>query len=76
MEIVTGPDLTSADDSTAFIQELFTVLKRINTCGGRWEEGQFRVDVNVSLKNEDGSLGTRAEVKNLYGLKIIGQVIG
>jgi len=76
MEIVTGPDLHSADDTLAFIQELYLMVKRLGTCEGKLEEGQFRVDVNISLTNTSGQLGNRAEVKNISGFKTIHQVIG
>ena len=76
MEIITGPDFHSANDSLAFIQELYLLLKRLGTCEGKLAEGQFRVDVNISLNKPGNELGTRAEVKNIYGFKTIHHVIG
>ena len=76
MEIVTKPDLSTADDSVAFVKELCLNLRHLGVCGGRFAEGQFRVDVNISLKRPGGDLGTRAEVKNLSGLEAIHEVIG
>ena len=76
VEIITKPDLSSADDTVAFAKELWFMLRRLGTCGGRHSEGQFRVDVNISLKPPDGDMGTRAEVKNISGLEAIHQVVG
>ena len=76
IEIVTGPDLHSADDTVAFVQELYLMLKRLGTCDGKLAEGKFRVDVNISLKTAEGKLGNRIEVKNISGFSTIHQVVG
>ena len=75
IEIVTGPDLDSADDCVAFVEELYMLLKRLDICEGKLSEGQFRVDVNISLNTPGEKLGTRTEVKNINGFKIMHQVI-
>uniref|UniRef100_H2YI14 Aspartyl/Glutamyl-tRNA(Gln) amidotransferase subunit B/E catalytic domain-containing protein n=1 Tax=Ciona savignyi TaxID=51511 RepID=H2YI14_CIOSA len=75
MEIVTAPELHSATDACAFIHELHLMLCTLGTCEGKMSEGQFRVDVNVSLHKPGEVFGTRAEVKNIAGIKHLQQVV-
>src|SRR6202047_1082792 len=50
MEIVTKPDLRSADEAKAFVAKLRTVLRYLGTCDGNMEQGSLRADVNVSVR--------------------------
>ena len=72
LEIVTEPDLRSADDASLFLQTLRTILCSIDVTDGNMEEGSLRCDANISLrKKEDDPLGTRVEIKNLNSFKAV-----
>ena len=75
MEIVTKPDLRSAEDAKAFLAKLRTILRYLGTCDGDMEKGHLRADVNVSVRRPGTDLGTRCEIKNLNSIRFIGQAI-
>jgi aspartyl-tRNA(Asn)/glutamyl-tRNA(Gln) amidotransferase subunit B len=75
MEIVTKPDLRSANDAKAFLTKLRTILRYLGTCDGDMEKGHLRADVNVSVRKPGAPLGTRCEIKNLNSIRFIGQAI-
>ncbi len=75
MEIVTKPDLRSADEAKAFLGKLRTILRYLGTCDGDMEKGNLRADVNVSVRQPGAALGTRCEIKNLNSIRFIGQAI-
>ncbi len=75
MEIVTRPDLRSADEAKAFVGKLRTILRYLGTCDGDMEKGHLRADVNVSVRKPGTPLGTRCEIKNLNSIRFIGQAI-
>jgi aspartyl-tRNA(Asn)/glutamyl-tRNA(Gln) amidotransferase subunit B len=75
MEIVTRPDLRSADDARAFLTKLRSILRYLGTCDGDMEKGHLRADVNVSVRRPGAALGTRCEIKNLNSIRFIGQAI-
>jgi len=75
MEIVTKPDLRSADDARAFLSKLRTILRYLGTCDGDMEKGHLRADVNVSVRRPGAALATRCEIKNLNSIRFIGQAI-
>jgi aspartyl-tRNA(Asn)/glutamyl-tRNA(Gln) amidotransferase subunit B len=75
MEIVTKPDLRSAEDAKAFLAKLRTILRYLRTCDGDMEKGHLRADVNVSVRKPGAPLGTRCEIKNLNSIRFIGQAI-
>jgi len=75
MEIVTKPDLRSADEAKAFLSKLRTILRYLGTCDGDMEKGHLRADVNVSVRRPGGPLGTRCEIKNLNSIRFIGEAI-
>jgi aspartyl-tRNA(Asn)/glutamyl-tRNA(Gln) amidotransferase subunit B len=75
MEIVTKPDLRSAEAAMAFLRKLRSVLRYLGTCDGDMENGNLRADVNVSVRKLDAALGTRCEIKNLNSIRFIGQAI-
>lgn len=75
MEIVSEPDMRSADEVMAYIRKLRTILRYLGTCDGNMEEGSLRADVNVSVRKPGGLLGTRAEIKNVNSVRFIGQAI-
>jgi aspartyl-tRNA(Asn)/glutamyl-tRNA(Gln) amidotransferase subunit B len=75
MEIVTKPDLRSADDAKVFVAKLRSVLRYLGTCDGDMEKGNLRADVNVSVRKPGAPLGTRCEIKNVNSIRFIGQAI-
>jgi aspartyl-tRNA(Asn)/glutamyl-tRNA(Gln) amidotransferase subunit B len=75
MEIVTKPDLRSAEDAMAFLRKLRSVLRYLGTCDGDMEKGNLRADVNVSVRKPGAPLGTRCEIKNLNSIRFIGHAI-
>jgi aspartyl-tRNA(Asn)/glutamyl-tRNA(Gln) amidotransferase subunit B len=75
MEIVTRPDLRSADEAKTFLGKLRTILRYLGTCDGDMEKGHLRADVNVSVRRPGAGLGTRCEIKNLNSIRFIGQAI-
>jgi len=75
MEIVSKPDLRSADEAKAFITKLRSILRYLGTCDGDMEKGNLRADVNVSVRRPGESLGTRCEIKNMNSISFIGEAI-
>ena len=75
MEIVTKPDLRSADEAKAFVGKLRTILRYLGTCDGDMEKGNLRADVNVSVRRPGDRLGIRCEIKNINSIRFIGQAI-
>lgn len=75
MEIVTKPDMRSADEAMAFVKKLRALLRALGTCDGNMEQGSLRADVNVSLRRPDDPFGTRAEIKNINSVRFVGQAI-
>jgi aspartyl-tRNA(Asn)/glutamyl-tRNA(Gln) amidotransferase subunit B len=75
MEIVSKPDLRSAEEAKAFIAKLRSVLRYLGTCDGDMEKGSLRADVNVSVRKPGAPLGTRCEIKNVNSIRFIGHAI-
>jgi len=75
MEIVSKPDLRSAEEAMAFLTKMRSILRYLGTCDGNMEEGSLRADVNVSVRKPGGPLGTRCEIKNMNSIRFIGQAI-
>src|SRR5271170_4390138 len=75
MEIVSKPDLRSAEEAKAFLAKLRAILRYLGTCDGDMEKGNLRADVNVSVRRPGAALGTRCEIKNVNSIRFIGQAI-
>ncbi len=75
MEIVSKPDMRSADEAGAYLAKLRSILRYLGTCDGNMEQGSLRADVNVSVRRPGGPLGTRCEIKNLNSIRFIKQAI-
>ena len=75
MEIVSKPDLRSAEEAQAFLAKLRAILRYLGTCDGDMEKGNLRADVNVSVRRPGEGLGTRCEIKNMNSIHFIGQAI-
>jgi aspartyl-tRNA(Asn)/glutamyl-tRNA(Gln) amidotransferase subunit B len=75
MEIVSKPDMRSADEAKAYVTKLRTILRYIGSCDGDMDKGNLRADVNVSVRKPGDPLGTRCEIKNVNSIRFIGQAI-
>jgi aspartyl-tRNA(Asn)/glutamyl-tRNA(Gln) amidotransferase subunit B len=75
MEIVSKPDMRSADEAKAYVTKLRTILRYIGSCDGDMDKGNLRADVNVSVRRPGEPLGTRCEIKNVNSIRFIGQAI-
>ncbi|HEY5221295.1 MAG TPA: Asp-tRNA(Asn)/Glu-tRNA(Gln) amidotransferase subunit GatB [Candidatus Paceibacterota bacterium] len=75
MELVTEPDIHTAEDAVAFMKELQLVLRYLGVSDADLERGQMRADANISISPDPAVLGTRAEVKNLNSFNSVFQAI-
>ncbi len=76
IEIVTEPDLRSAEEARALVEEIALRLKYAGVCDARMEQGSLRCDVNISIRQPgETKFGTRTEIKNLNSLKSIVRAI-
>ncbi len=75
MEIVSEPDLRSAEQAVACMRKLRSILRYLGTCDGNMEEGSLRCDANVSVRRPGAPLGTRTEIKNLNSMRFVGRAI-
>jgi aspartyl-tRNA(Asn)/glutamyl-tRNA(Gln) amidotransferase subunit B len=75
LEIVGRPDLASAEEAAAYVEELRDILVTIGASDGRMEEGSLRVDANVSVRRPGEPLGTRCEIKNVNSLRSLRRAI-
>lgn len=72
VEIVSEPDIRSAEQARLYVQELRLILIYCGVCDGNLEEGSMRCDINVSLRPRGSDkLGTRAEIKNVNSFRSI-----
>jgi aspartyl-tRNA(Asn)/glutamyl-tRNA(Gln) amidotransferase subunit B len=76
MEIVSKPDLRSADEAGAYLAKLRSILRYLGTCDGDMEKGNMRADVNVSVRRAGSAeLGTRCEIKNVNSIRFVKQAV-
>mgnify|MGYP001261678494 FL=1 len=75
MEIVSNPDMSSADEAVEYVKKVRSILRYLDTCDGNMEQGSLRADVNVSVNKPGDELGTRCEIKNLNSFKYIHSAI-
>jgi aspartyl-tRNA(Asn)/glutamyl-tRNA(Gln) amidotransferase subunit B len=75
MEIVSEPDLRSAEEAGIYVRKLRAILRYLGTCDGNMEEGSLRCDCNVSVRRPGDPLGTRCEIKNLNSVRFVMQAI-
>lgn len=72
LEIVTEPDMRSAEEAVAYAKTLHTLVTWLGICDGNMQEGSFRCDANVSVRPKgETKLGTRCEIKNLNSFKFL-----
>jgi aspartyl-tRNA(Asn)/glutamyl-tRNA(Gln) amidotransferase subunit B len=75
MEIVSKPDMRSADEAKAYVTKLRQIMRYLGTCDGNMEQGSMRADVNVSVRKPGDAFGTRCEIKNVNSIRFMGQAI-
>jgi len=76
IEIVTEPDISSAEEAGAYLRALREILVFVGVNDGNLEEGSFRCDANVSIKKKGATeLGTRVELKNINSFKFVEKAI-
>ena len=75
MEIVSKPDMRSAEEAAAYYSKLRTIVRYLGTCDGNMEEGSMRADVNVSVRRPGEKFGTRTETKNVNSIRYVRQVV-
>jgi aspartyl-tRNA(Asn)/glutamyl-tRNA(Gln) amidotransferase subunit B len=71
MEIVSEPDIRSADEAAAYVRKLRSILRYLGSCDGNMEEGSMRCDVNLSMRRPGEKFGTRCEIKNVNSIRYI-----
>ena len=76
LEIVSEPDLRSAQEAVAYAKALHALVRWIDICDGNMQEGSFRCDANVSVRPAGSDkLGTRCEIKNLNSFRFLERAI-
>ena len=71
MEIVSEPEIKSPGEAKEYVSRLRQLVRYLGVSDGDMEKGSLRVDANVSITREDGSLGTKVEVKNMNSLRAL-----
>ena len=71
MELVTEPDINSAQEARRFAEELQLILRYLDVSDADMEKGQMRVEVNISLNKGGKKLGTKVEIKNLNSFRSV-----
>ena len=72
MEIVSEPDLRSADDARTYLTQLQSILRYIGVSNANMEEGNFRCDANISIRPiGEEKLGSKVEIKNMNSFKAV-----
>ncbi|XP_043287532.1 glutamyl-tRNA(Gln) amidotransferase subunit B, mitochondrial [Venturia canescens] len=75
MELVFEPDLSDGEEAAALVKELALILRRLNTCSCKMEEGGLRVDANISVNRHGEALGVRTEIKNIGSIRGVATAI-
>jgi aspartyl-tRNA(Asn)/glutamyl-tRNA(Gln) amidotransferase subunit B len=76
LEIVSEPDLRSAEEAVIYLKRLRAILQYLAICDGNMEKGSFRCDANVSVRPQGSdTLGTKVEIKNVNSFKAVEKAI-
>ena len=76
LEIVSEPDMCSAQEAVAYLKKLHSLVRYIGICDGNMQEGSFRCDANVSIRPKgQKELGTRTELKNINSFRFVERAI-
>lgn len=72
LEIVSEPDISSAEEAKAYLKMLRATVQYLGICSGNMEDGAFRADTNISIRKKgETKLGTKCELKNINSFKYI-----
>jgi aspartyl-tRNA(Asn)/glutamyl-tRNA(Gln) amidotransferase subunit B len=76
LEIVSEPDIRSAQEAVAYLRKLRAILQYLEICDGNMEEGSFRCDANVSVRPVGATqLGTKVEIKNMNSFRAVERAV-
>jgi len=76
MELVTEPDIRTAEEAKVFCEELQLILRYLDISDGDMDKGQMRCEVNISLREKGtDTFGTKVEIKNLNSFRVVEQAI-
>jgi aspartyl-tRNA(Asn)/glutamyl-tRNA(Gln) amidotransferase subunit B len=75
LEIVSEPDMASSEEAVTYAKALHALVRWIGICDGNMQEGSFRCDANVSVRQPGAPLGTRCEIKNLNSFRFLQHAI-
>ncbi|TXT09206.1 hypothetical protein VHUM_02680 [Vanrija humicola] len=75
MEVVTQPDMRSAEEAGAFVRKFQSLLRRVGSGDGDMEKGNLRVDANVSVRRPGEPFRTRCEIKNVNSVRFLQQAV-
>ena len=76
IEIVSEPDMRSADEVIAYLEKLRLIIQYLGASDCKLQEGSMRADVNLSVREVGApEFGTRTEMKNLNSFKAIARAI-
>ncbi|MGR9089370.1 MAG: Asp-tRNA(Asn)/Glu-tRNA(Gln) amidotransferase subunit GatB [Gammaproteobacteria bacterium] len=76
LEIVSEPQMFSAAEAVSYMRTMHTLVRYLGICDGNMQEGSFRCDANVSVRQQGAvDLGTRTEIKNLNSFRFIERAI-
>jgi len=75
MEIVSEPEMCSADEAASYLKKLRSIVRYIGACDGDMEKGNMRCDANVSVRKAGAALGTRCEIKNVNSIRFLHKAI-
>jgi aspartyl-tRNA(Asn)/glutamyl-tRNA(Gln) amidotransferase subunit B len=75
IEIVTEPDMRTAEEAVAFAKKLHGIVTTLGICDGEMAQGSMRFDVNISVRKKGAELGTRTETKNLNSFRFMEEAI-
>ncbi len=75
MELVTEPDIRSAEEAVAFAKKMQTILQYLDVSDANLEKGQMRCEVNISMREPGGAFGTKVEIKNINSFSAVRDAI-
>lgn len=76
LEVVTDPDMRSADEAYAYLTEIRQLVRYLEICDGNMEEGSLRCDANISVRKIGAKdFGTKVEVKNMNSIRNVHRAI-
>src|SRR5690606_6876303 len=76
LEIVSGPDMRSAQEAAEYARGVRAILQYIGVCDGNLEEGSMRCDCNVSVRKKgETKLGTKVELKNINSFRFVEKAV-